>query len=59
MRKDKVRQVIDALPEDVDLDALLEKLYLLKKIEIAEEQLAQGHGVSHDDAKRRLGRWLE
>ncbi|MGO8747756.1 MAG: hypothetical protein ACLQNE_17425 [Thermoguttaceae bacterium] len=59
MRKNKLQQVFDTLPEDVDLDALLERLYLLKKIEVAEEELAQGQGVSHEDVKKHLESWLE
>ena len=58
MRKEKVQQVVSALPEEVDVDALMEKLYLLRKLEIAEEQLARGQGISHEDAKKRLEKWL-
>ena len=59
MRKEKIQQVIATLPEEVDVDALMEKLYLLHRIEIAEEQLAKGHEVSQEDAERRLAKWLE
>ncbi len=58
MRKEKIQQVIATMPEEVDIDAFMEKLYLLHKIEIAEEQLAKGHEISQEDAKRRLGKWL-
>ena len=59
MQKDRIQQVVAALPEEVDVDALVEKLYLLNKIEVAEKQLADGEGISHDDAKRRLEPWIE
>ena len=58
MRKEKIQQVVDSLPEEVDVDALMEKLYLLRKLEIAEEQLADGLGIPHEDAKKRLEKWL-
>lgn len=54
MQKDRIQQVVAALPEEVDVDALVEKLYLLNKIEVAEKQLADGEGISHEDAKKRL-----
>jgi predicted transcriptional regulator len=54
MLKEKVQQVVGELPEDVDVDALVEKLYLLEKIEQGEQQLAQGQGVPHEEAKKRL-----
>ena len=59
MHKEKIIQVIDAFPEDVDMDSLMEKLYLLDKIEQGEKQLAEGKGISHEDAKERLKTWLD
>ena len=59
MQKERVQQVLDSLPDDVDLDAFLEKLVLLQKIDAGERQIAAGQGVSHDDAKERLQQWLE
>jgi hypothetical protein len=54
MLKEKVQQVVGELPEDVDVDALVERLYLLEKIELGERQLAEGKGVPHEEAKKRL-----
>ncbi len=59
MEKARIQQVLDTLPEEVDVDALLEKLYLLNKVQIAERELAEGKGIPHEDAKRRLKPWLE
>jgi hypothetical protein len=59
MRKEQVLQVLDALPDDVDVDALMERLCLLRKIEVAERQIARGEGVSHEDATKRLAQGLE
>ena len=59
MDKAKIQQVVDELPEDVDVDALTEKLYLLEKIEIGERQIAAGQGIPHDEAKQRLEKWLK
>ena len=58
MEKLKIQQVVDELPEDVDVDALMEKLYLLEKIEIGEKQVAAGQGIPHEAAKKRLKKWL-
>ena len=58
MQKLKVQQVLDTFADEVDLDAFLEKVYLLRKIEEGEQQIATGDVVSHEDAKRRLDRWL-
>ena len=58
MQKEKVRQVLDAFPEEIDVDALMEKLYLLQKIETAEKELANGEGVPDKEVEQRLGQWL-
>ncbi len=59
MLKEKVQQVVGELPEDIDVDVLVEKLYLLEKIELGERQLAEGKGVLHEEAKKRLAKWLK
>ena len=59
MEKERIQQIVEDLPPDVDIDALVEQLYLLQKIEIGETQLAEGHGISHEDVKKRLEPWLE
>ena len=59
MHREKVQQVVGELPEEVDVDTLVEKLYLLEKIELGEEQLARGEGVPHEEAKKRLEKWLK
>ena len=58
MQKEKVQQVLDTFSDEVDVDSFLEKVYLLRKIEAGEAQIAAGGVVSHEDAKERLQRWL-
>jgi hypothetical protein len=59
MQKQAIQQVLDELPDDVDIDLLLDRIILLEKIEQAEKRLAVGEGVSHEQAKQRLERWLK
>ncbi len=59
MEKARVKQILDSQPDEVDVDAFVERLYLLRKIELAEEEIARGEGVSHDEAKQRLSAWLK
>ena len=55
MSKEKILQVIDSFPDDVDLDALLDRLYVMEKIEVGEQQLDRGEGVPHEDVVKRFG----
>ncbi len=59
MQKETLQQMLVELPEEVNVDSLVEKLYLLEKIEQGERQLARGEGVPHEEAKGRLEKWLK
>ena len=59
MKKNQIQQVIAELPENVNVDALIERLHLLDKIDQAEQQLARGEGISQEVATQRLDRWLK
>jgi hypothetical protein len=59
MDKSRLEEVVATLPNEVDLEAFIDKLYLLRKIEIAEAQIAAGDVVSHDEVKQHLAQWLE
>jgi len=59
MQKQSIQQVLDELPDDVDVDLLLDRIILLEKIDDAEKRLAAGEGVEHEEAKRRLAPWLK
>ncbi len=59
MKKSQLEKVIAELPETVDVDALIERLHLLDKIEVAEQQLTRGEGISHEAARQRLSQWLQ
>ena len=45
---------------DVDVfEAMQAQLELLEGIALGEKAIIEGRTVNHDDAKKRLGRWLE
>ena len=58
MQREKVLSVIQELPDEVDVDALTERLYLLQKIDDAEKEIAAGKGIPHEEVRRRLAQWL-
>ena len=57
--KDVAKNVIDALPEDVDMDDIIHALYVNAKFEHGEREIRQGHGIKHDQAKQRLQKWVK
>jgi hypothetical protein len=60
--KEKILQALEGLPEDAGLnEAILDaidRLLLLYKIEYAIAEADAGHTVSHEEAKKRMQRWL-
>ena len=53
------RSVIEALPEDASMDDIMRALYIRAKIEKAERSIEEGRGVTHEEAKKRLQKWLK
>ncbi len=56
--KDAVIGAIRALPDDVTVEDILESLYVRQKIETGLRQCETGQTLTHDDATKRLGKWL-
>jgi hypothetical protein len=59
MEKKRITEVLDGLPDDIDLNALIERLYVLKRLELAEEEIAAGKVLEHDQVEQRFASWLE
>ncbi len=54
--KTKLESVFKDLPEQVDTEEVMYRLYLLEKIETGEADIQQGRTVAHDEAVKRLSR---
>ncbi len=56
--KEDALRLIQSLPDSIDSNELINALVIRSKIEDAETSLAKGNGVEHEEAKRRLSKWL-
>ena len=54
LTKEKVIQTINDLPDTFSLDDLLDRIFLLQKIEIGLEQSLSGKTLSTEQAKGKL-----
>ena len=52
--KEKAKEVIAGLPDDVSLDRIMQALYVLAKFERSESEVRQGRGLSRREAENRL-----
>ena len=59
MTKSQVLNTVRDMPDEFALDALLDKLVLLHKIELAQADIIEGKTLTHEDAKKRMEKWLK
>ena len=52
--KDVARQVIDTLPDGATIDDIIHALYINSKLKHGENEIREGKGLSHEEAKKRL-----
>ncbi len=57
MNKDKLIATISDMPEDFDLEVLMEKLIFIEKVEKGLEQLESGNTLTHEQVKQRVKEW--
>ncbi len=56
--KAQIVEAMRALPDDAGTEQTIERMYVLYKIQRGLDQLAAGQGISHDEAMRRMAKWL-
>jgi len=54
-----MESLVRSLPENASIEDAMERLFLLHKIEKGIEQADARLTVSHDEARRRLRKWLD
>ena len=59
MKKHDVLALLREMPDDIDTDDLMYRLYLRQKLEAAEAAAETGDIIPHDEAVRRSDEWLQ
>ena len=57
--KEKVIKMIEELPEDITVSDIMAELYFRQNVDEGLMELDEGKGISHEEAKKRLNRWLK
>ncbi len=57
--KDEVRELLANLPDDASLEDIQYHLYVRQKIQRGLAANEQGRTIAHEEAVRRMSRWLE
>ena len=50
---------MEQLPDDATIEDAIERLVVLYKIQQGLEQLDNGEGIPHEEAKRRIRQWRQ
>ena len=57
MRKDTILAALQNMPDEIELDALLERLIFVAKVEEGIQQSERGETISHEQMKKRVAQW--
>ena len=57
MKRDKVIEAVKELPQEFDLEELMEKLIFVEKVEQGLKQLDEGKTVDHAQVKEMVKKW--
>jgi hypothetical protein len=56
--KDKISEMIHNLPEGSTAEDIQYHLYVLEKIRNGQQTIKDGEGISNEEARARLSKWL-
>ena len=59
MNKQAAIDSIKDMPQDFELDELIERLVVLDKIEKGRKDIQKGNTFSHGEARGKLDKWLK
>ena len=57
LKKSQIIDSIESMPDQIEIEDLLERLVLIHKIQIGLEQVERGEVVPHSEVKKELERW--
>ena len=57
--RELVLRTLDALPDEVTIPEVIDRLYFVHQVQLGLEDAAAGRIVPHDEVKRRMAEWLE
>lgn len=57
MKREKAIETVKELPQEFELDELIERLVLVEKVEKGLQQIDQGKIISHDQVKETIKKW--
>lgn len=57
--KEDVIKLIKSLPDKVDYNDIMAEIYFKQKVDKSLKQIKEGKVVSHNEAKKKLAKWIK
>ena len=58
LKKETILEEMKLLPDRIAIDEVLERIYMLSKIEKGIQEADDGLCISHKEAKEKMKKWL-
>jgi len=55
--KQEALSTIGKLPDDVDMDEIMYRLYVIEKIRKGQQAVEDGQTLSHEEMKKEIDKW--
>lgn len=56
--KQELHKIVEDLPEPIEMDEVLYRLYLREKLDAAEEDVREGRLITHEDVVAETSKWF-
>ena len=57
MTKEALAKVVNKLPDEFEIEELLDKLIFMAKVEKGAQQLKEGKSISHEEMVKKIKSW--
>lgn len=57
LTKDKVKELVDHMPDTFSVDDIVGEIILLQKIEIARKQIENGEFLTEEELDKEIDQW--
>lgn len=59
MKRTTALNTINEMPKEFELEELLERLIVIEKIDEGLKEIKEGKTISHEEAKKKIAKWLK
>jgi predicted transcriptional regulator len=57
--KDKVRELLETLPDDASLEEIQYRIYVRQNLDRGLKDLDEGRALTQEEMERRMAKWLD